>query len=74
MRIRHGILEQPYELQLGVMTRHNARRAEVTAALGPAPTTVNDITYHYSVDPVAAYEFMQYDRCRVREGLSLSKN
>ena len=56
------------------MTRHNARRAEVTAALGPAPTTVNDITYHYSVDPVAAYEFIQYERCRVREGLSLSKN
>jgi hypothetical protein len=32
------------------MTRNNARRAEVTEALGQTPTTVNDMIYHYSRD------------------------
>ncbi|MGA3200054.1 MAG: hypothetical protein ABSD89_11720 [Halobacteriota archaeon] len=50
MRIQLGILEKPYELQLGVMMRNNARRAEVTEALGHTSTTVNDMIYHYSRD------------------------
>ena len=35
--------------------------AEVTAALGHAPTTIKDITWHYSEGPVAYYEVIQYD-------------
>jgi len=35
--------------------------AEVTAALGHAPTTIKDITWHFSEDPVARYEEIQYD-------------
>ena len=35
--------------------------AEETAALGHAPTTIKDITWHYSEGPVAYYEVIQYD-------------
>lgn len=56
------------------MTRDNARRAEVTVALGHAPTTVNDVTYHYSVDPVAAYELIQYDQIFINISQNLGIN
>ncbi len=56
------------------MTRDNARRAEVTVALGHAPTTANDVTYYYSVDPVAAYELIQYDQVFINISQNLGIN
>jgi hypothetical protein len=36
-------------------------RSEVAAALGHTPTTVNDLSWHYSGEPAAQHEYIQYD-------------
>ena len=49
-------------------------QAEVAAALGHTPITVNDITWHYSGDSVAQHEYIQYDNIFVIMSQNLGIN
>jgi outer membrane murein-binding lipoprotein Lpp len=71
-----GVLSANHDTNGAADDLHETHYAlgSITTALGHAPATVKDITYHYSGSPVAYYEYIQYDNIFVviRQNLGIN--